>query len=122
MAKFHISSNVRRHWGDRTAVFTWGDGDVDYARKVHNLRPWTGITMAQIDLESIVAEEFNATKELDTAFDRTMIELGDRFSETIDDFDFALPSRNEKRHRSGRTYGKITDSGSLRDSMRVVIF
>jgi hypothetical protein len=121
MAKLHISPNIRRTWGDRTATFTWGGGDVDYAHKVHDQRPWTGVAIAQTDLEGILVEEFNATRELETAFDRTMIELGDRFVETIDDYDFALPSRSEKKHRSGRTWGKVTDSGALRDSMRMII-
>jgi hypothetical protein len=121
VAKLHIPTRIRSQFSDRAATFTWGGGDIDYAHKVHTLRPWTGIAMAQTDIAGIVAEEFNATGELATSFDRAMIEMGDRFVETIDDYDFALPSRNEKKYRSGRTYGRITDSGDLRDSMRMQI-
>jgi hypothetical protein len=119
MSKLIIPPHIRRGFRDRTATFTWGGSNAPYAPQVHNLRPWTVVGLAETDIRAIVIKDFNSSGNLAGAFDKSMKELSAGFKVAIDDFDFALPSRGQKKYRSGRTWGKITDSGALAKSQKL---
>lgn len=116
---------------DRTATYKWGGGDVDYADSVHNgevdlqgnktpERAWTTVTIESTDLPELFESKLNRgsdpAKAIDAAFDAMAIELGEKFSETIDSYQWDIESRGQKQHKNAPTWKTISDSEALKNS------
>jgi len=117
MAKLRNISGIKIP--DRTALFSWGGGNVEYAGTVNDTRPFIekGLELAKV--EPRLSLYFTGVRNMGRAFDLTAIDLGDTFTHTIDDYDWGMSGKGTKRYRGGRTWQKITDSGSLRDSQKM---
>lgn len=123
MSNFKISPRLTATFRDRTATFRWGGGDIDYAAKVHSGRPWTTVGLQSFPVVETVSKAFATDQELDTAFDQSMVQLGDRFVEVIDNHDWGRDGKGRKRHRNGRgpTYRNISDSRALAKSQQLIL-
>jgi len=118
MAKLRNLTHVKIP--DRTAVFSWGGGDVDYAPKVARDRDFVAKGVALTKVQPRLVLYFSkGIKDMGRAFDLTMIDLGDNFTHVIDNYDWGIVGKGKKRVRGGRTWQKITDSGDLRESQKM---
>jgi hypothetical protein len=103
------------------AKFVWS---ADYSAEVHEGevylggrsigRPWTDISIGRFQLEESFKSHFDG--DLSKAFEKTMENLSKDFDDVIDNYDWGIPSNNQKQYRNAPTWQTITDSGQLRDS------
>ncbi|MBE9178600.1 hypothetical protein IQ268_08515 [Oculatella sp. LEGE 06141] len=107
---------------DRKATFIWG---AEHAEQTHNGepsltgfkdrdRPWTEVVIAETNLEELFAEKYDG--DINTAFEATAEELGDRFKETIEHHQWDIKSTGKKRHKDAPNWETIDDSGELKRS------
>lgn len=110
------------------ATFTW---NVDYAADVHEgetrtdgtrrpARRWTDAAIAETDLPQLVKDHFDETKDIGEAFKGMARDLGDRFTEMIEDerWEWDRPTRRSDGSLAGSPRD-IVDTGALRDSQRL---
>jgi hypothetical protein len=116
---------------DRVDItFAWGNAAVDYAPDVYFgeaalggrgiARPWAEVGLSQFDLATLTTAHVKPNLRVDNAFVDAATDLGDAFKGIIDNYDWGIDGRNEKRYRTGVPVWKfITDSGALRDSQQM---
>lgn len=110
---------------DQTAIFTWS---ADHAALVHEggttrddkeypARPFTTVTIDETDLEASFKDKYQEHQgDVETAFQKTMEDLGDGFKDTIEHHQWDIPSTGRKRHKLAPNWQTIYDSGELSDS------
>ena len=110
------------------AAFEWQAyyaGETHEGAYLHNgkrgyARPWTEVAIARNDLPLIFKAAYQG--DIYAAFFVVIEHMIEEFSDVINNYDFGFPSNNDKTYRPGvPTWGEITDSGDLHDSLEMTI-
>lgn len=100
------------------ANFVWS---ANHAAEVWLERPWTDIAVQRNDIAQLVVDATDGVDVKSGFFEAMAVTMANEFTDVIDNYDWGIASKNRKVYRDAPTWGTITDSGELAESLTVEV-